>query len=224
MRILLVEDDERVSKDLRSGLEGRGHTVDTAPTVERGEWLASSAPHDAILLDVRLPDGDGFELCRRLRRSGVAIPIVMLTGLGQTSDKVQGLDAGADDFVVKPADLDELCARLRAVTRRPRAGESALLSFDDLELDLLKHRVTRAGKPVRLTPKEFALLEHFARHPERVLTRAAIGQSVWDLNFDPDSNVIEVFVSTLRRKLGSPRLIQTVPGAGYMMSKDPHSA
>ncbi|MBK7404573.1 MAG: response regulator transcription factor [Phycisphaerales bacterium] len=221
MRVLLVEDDPSVSREMQSGLEGRGHNVETAPTVERGEWLATHNPHDAIILDVRLPDGDGFELCRRLRRGGVGTPIVMLTGLGEPADKVQGLDAGADDFVVKPANLDELCARLRAVTRRPRGVEGALLAFEDLELDLLKHRAARAGRAVRLTPKEFALLEYFVRNTERVLTRASIGQHVWDLNFDPDSNVIEVFVSALRRKLGAPRMIHTVPGVGYMLTKEP---
>jgi DNA-binding response OmpR family regulator len=221
MRVLIVEDDERMSRGLQAGLAAHSHTVSAASTLEEGERLAAKGAFDAIVLDVKLPDGDGFELCRRLRRAAVATPVIMLTGLGASEDKVRGLDAGADDFMVKPADIDELCARLRAVTRRHRAGGGAILTYEDLELDLHKHRVTRAGAPIRLTPKEFALLEHLTRNAERVLTRAAIGQSVWDLNFDPDSNVIEVFVSALRRKLGSPRLIHTVPGTGYMLSREP---
>jgi len=220
MRVLVVEDDPSLSRDLRLGLSEHGHSVEVAPTVEKGEILATGSVRDAILLDVRLPDGDGLELCRRLRRTGVTTPIIILSGVGDTADKVRGLDAGADDFVVKPAPVEELCARLRAVTRRQLARAGSLLRFDDLELDLHKRRAVRKGETIRLTPKEFALLEHFVRNPERVLTRASIGQNVWDLNFDPESNVIEVFVSALRRKLGSPRLIHTVPGAGYILSEE----
>jgi DNA-binding response OmpR family regulator len=221
MRVLIVEDDERVATHLRSGLADHAHSVAEAFTAREGESLARSDAFDAIILDIRLPDGDGFELCRRLRRAGVDTPVVMLTGLGESQDKVRGLDAGADDFMVKPADVDELCARLRAVTRRHQSGGGPTLAFENLELDLHKHRVTRAGVAIRLTPKEFALLEHLVRNADRVLTRSEIGQDVWDLNFDPDSNVIEVFVSSLRRKLGSPRIIHTIPGVGYMLSSHP---
>jgi DNA-binding response OmpR family regulator len=224
MRVLIVEDDDRTVRHLQAGLAQHSHTTASASTVDEGEALARSDSFDAIVLDVRLPDGDGYELCRRIRRAGVATPVVMLTNLGGSSDKVRGLDAGADDFVVKPADIDELCARLRAITRRHRPAGSSVLGFEDLELDLHKHRVSRSGKPVRLTPKEFALLEHFVRNADRVMSRSANGQNVWDLNFDPDSNVIEVFVSALRRKLGSPRLIHTIQGAGYILSREPPSA
>ncbi|HZW09785.1 MAG TPA: response regulator transcription factor [Phycisphaerales bacterium] len=224
MRVLVVEDDLCVARDLEAGLTEHSHSVASAATLEEGERLAAKGAFDAIVLDVKLPDGDGFELCRRLRRAAIGTPIILLTGLDASRDKVKGLDAGADDFMVKPADIDELCARLRAVTRRHRAGGGAILAYEDLELDLHKHRVSRAGTAIRLTPKEFALLEHLARNAERVLTRSSIGQNVWDLNFDPDSNVIEVFVSALRRKLGSPRLIHTVPGAGYMLSREPPPA
>ncbi len=221
MRVLIVEDDERLAQSLGNGLAEHAYSVSAAPTARQGESLALSSGFDAIILDIRLPDGDGLDLCRRLRSAGVGVPIVMLTALGATGDKIRGLDAGADDFIVKPADVDELCARLRAIARRNSAGAGALLAFDDLSLDVHKHTATRAGRPIRLTPKEFALLEHLVRNAGQVLSRAAIGQSVWDLNFDPDSNVIEVFVSALRRKLGSPRLIHTVQGAGYVLSRDP---
>ena len=164
---------------------------------------------------------DGFQVCRNLRRRRISTPILILTALSATGDKVAGLDAGADDYLQKPFEFDELLARVRALLRRGQAKEASKLKFDDLEMDLLSRTVTRAGQQIRLTAKEFALLEYLMRYPNRLLTRTSIGEHVWDMNFDSESNVIDVYVSMLRRKMDkgfSRRLIHTVIGAGYMLS------
>lgn len=218
MRILIVEDNPKLAAALGKGLEEQGWAVLTAANAEQGQKLAGETL-DLIILDVMLPDRDGVELCRSLRNQGVTTPILMLTALGETRDKVVGLDAGADDYVTKPFEFEELLARVRALLRRPAgAGESAILRYDDLEMDLVKREVKRAGQPIALKHKEFALLEYFLRNPDRVLTRTNIGEHVWDINFNPFSNVIDVHVSMLRRKIDKPfgrPLIHTVVGSGY---------
>jgi DNA-binding response OmpR family regulator len=176
-----------------------------------------------IILDLMLPDHDGVQLCRNLRRRRVSTPILMLTALSATDEKVAGLEAGADDYLTKPFDLDEFIARVRALLRRAQSSEGANLSFGGIEMDLVSRTVTREGKRIELTAKEFALLEYFMRNPERVLTRTNIGERVWDLLFQDESNVIEVFVSRLRRKIDrgfDKPLIHTVIGTGYTLSTE----
>jgi len=218
MRILVIEDNAKLAQTIKASLEQHGYAIDVARTYKDGDEIALVEHHDLILIDVMLPDGDGVELCRNLRRQKIATPILMLTVLGATTDKVAGLDAGADDYLTKPFQLDELLARLRSLLRRSRGGEGAMLQSGDLVMDLHEHQVTLGGAPVRLSAKEFALLEFMMRNPRRLLTRALISASVWDMNYESGSNVIDVYVSALRRKIdrgaGQPR-IETVIGSGY---------
>jgi len=221
MRVLIIEDNPKMSGFIKKGLTEQGYAVDVARTGHEGEELAAPEPYDVILLDVMLPEQDGLQTVTNLRRRKVTTPVLMLTALSATPDRIAGLDAGADDYLPKPFEFDELLARIRALLRRGQAQEAARLSFDDLEMDLLARKVTRADRPIRLTTKEFALLEYFLRNPNRLLTRTAIGSHVWDMNFDSDSNVIDVYVSMLRRKMDKEfprRLIHTVIGSGYMLS------
>jgi heavy metal response regulator len=223
MRILVVEDNPRMAGVIRQGLVENSYAVDIASTGEDGERMASTEPYDVVILDVMLPDQDGVQVCRNLRRRKVGTPVLMLTALSTTGDKVKGLDAGADDYLTKPFEFDELLARIRALLRRGEAQEASRVTFADLEIDLLTRTVTRASKNITLTTKEFALLEYFMRNPNRVLTRTSIGEHVWDMNFDSDSNVIDVYVSMLRRKVDKgfeKRLIHTVIGTGYCLRED----
>jgi len=223
VRILVIEDNKKMSSLLRQGLTEQGHAVDVAATGQNGEEMAAEkrVAYDAIVLDVMLPDVEGIQVCRNLRRRGLQTPILMLTALSATADKVTGLDAGADDYLTKPFEFDELVARIRALFRRGQAHEAGRLICGDLAVDLLARTVIRGGRTIRLTSKEFALLEYLLRHKDRILTRTSIGQHVWDINFDSDSNVIDVYVSMLRRKIDKGfdrRLIHTVIGTGYMLS------
>jgi heavy metal response regulator len=223
MRILVVEDNPRMAGVIRQGLVENGHAVDVANTGERGEHMAATDPYDVVILDIMLPDQDGIQVCRNLRRRKIATPVLMLTALSTTGDKVKGLDAGADDYLTKPFEFDELLARVRALLRRGEAQEASRLKFADLEIDLLTRTACRAGKDIKLTTKEFALLEYFMRNPNRVLTRTSIGEHVWDMNFDSDSNVIDVYVSMLRRKVDKGfecRLLHTVIGTGYSLREE----
>ena len=224
MRLLVIEDNPKMAALIRKGLAEQGYAVDVAHSGHDGEFMAAEQAYDAVVLDLMLPDQDGLLVCRNLRRRGVHTPILMLTALSTTQDKVTGLDAGADDDLTKPFEFDELVARIRALLRRGQAREASTIEFEDIEMDLLKRTATRAGKKIKLTAKEFALLEYFLRHPNHVLSRTAIGEHVWDMNFEPESNVIDVYVSMLRRRIdkGFDRpLIHTVIGAGYMLSADP---
>lgn len=223
MRLLVIEDNPKMAGFIRQGLTELGYVVDVATTGHDGEHLAATSPFDAIILDVMLPDQDGLQICKNLRRRNIRTPILMVTALSTTSDKVIGLDAGADDYLSKPFEFDELVARIRALLRRGQGAGSTLLRFEDLELDLAQRRVSRGGHRIRLTAKEFSLLEYFMRHPNRVLTRTAIAEHVWDMNFDSDSNVIDVYVSMVRRKIDKDfekPLIHTVIGAGYVLSAE----
>ncbi|MEM9021717.1 MAG: response regulator transcription factor [Planctomycetota bacterium] len=224
MRILVVEDSPKMAGALEMGLSEHGFAVDVSHSGFDGEEMAANNSYDCLVLDLMLPDQDGLAVCKNLRRRGIKTPILMLTALSGTSDKVSGLDSGADDYLVKPFDFDELVARLRALMRRNTDIEAAVLRYADLELNLGKRSAVRQGQAVRLTQREFALLEYLMRHPDRVLTRATIGQRVWDMNFDPFSNVIDVYISNLRRKLDKPfdqPLIHTVVGAGYRFGSPP---
>jgi len=221
MKILVVEDNPRFAELIAGGLRDEGYEVDVTASGHEAEELAAMDAFDLIVLDIMLPDQDGIVVCRNLRRRKIATPILMLTTLNETQDKVSGLNAGADDYLTKPFDVEELGARVRALLRRGKGSESTLLTFADIEMDLLKRVVTRAGEPIRLTAKEFALLEYFLRHPHRVLSRTLLGERVWDMNFEDDSNVIEVYVSRLRSKIDKGRetpLLHTVIGAGYKLS------
>jgi DNA-binding response OmpR family regulator len=218
VRALVIEDNPKMAMAIQSGLQEHGMAVDVSHTGYEGEELAASEPYDAIVLDLMLPDRDGVEVCRNLRRRGVQAPVLMLTALSGTQDKVNGLDAGADDYLAKPFEFEELLARLRALMRRGQASESRILRCDDLELDLYSHVATRAGEKIELSNREFALLECLMRNENRVLSRIQIGEKVWDMNFEPTSNVIDVYISALRKKIdrGFDRpLIHTIKGAGY---------
>lgn len=223
MRVLVIEDDPTIAGFVRQGLEELGYVVEVAGDGRKGEARAASDEYDVIILDIMLPGQSGVDVCKHLRQGGVATPILMLTALSSTGNKVEGLQAGADDYLAKPFDFEELAARVQALLRRGQATEASVLRFEDLEVDLLKRQVTRAGDKIHLTAKEFALLEYFLRRPNRVLTRTNIGQQVWDMNFEYSGNVIEVYVSTLRRKIDKgydKPLIHTVIGAGYMLSAE----
>jgi len=221
MRILAIEDDQTISGLLRQGLGEIGYVVDVARDGDEGEKKLAGQSYDLIILDLMLPGRSGVEVCRSLRETGLRAPVLMLTALSSTADKVGGLDAGADDYLTKPFEFDELAARVKALLRRGQGGEPAQLRYADLELDLVKRNVARGGQKIRLTGKEFALLEFLIRNAERIVTRAAIGNAVWEMDFDYGGNVIEVYISTLRKKLdrGADRpLIHTVIGVGYTMN------
>ena len=223
LRILVVEDDGKAARFLKQGLEEEGHTVDVAEDGESGARHGHASPYDLIVLDVQLPGLNGLELARDLRRSGVDTPILMLTARDATQDVVRGLDAGADDYLTKPFAFDELLARVRALTRRQTGGSTSVLRYDDLEMDRLRRTVRRRGRPVELSPREFRLLEFLLLHPEQVVARTRLLQAVWDMDFDPETNVVEAHISNLRRKLedgGRPRLVQTVRGAGYSLRSE----
>jgi DNA-binding response OmpR family regulator len=218
MRVLIVEDNPKMAAAIQRGLREAGLAVDVCHAGFDGEEQAVLQQYDLILLDLMLPDRDGVEVCRNLRRRKIATPILMLTALGTTQDKVVGLDAGADDYLTKPFEFDELLARIRAMLRRGQATEARVLKFEDVELDLYTRRASRAGRDFNLSNKEFALLEYFMRNPDRVLSRGHLGEKIWDMNFEPESNVIEVYVAALRKKLdvdAQTSLIHTVKGAGY---------
>lgn len=218
MRALIIEDNPKMSAAIQRGLKENGYAADVSTSGFEGEELAASGEYDVIVLDLMLPDRDGVDVCKNLRRRSVRTPVLMLTALSSTQDKIAGLDAGADDYLSKPFEFEELLARIRALLRRGEASEGRMLACDDLKLDLYTRRAERKGNMVELSNKEFALLEYFMRNPNRVLSRAQIAEKVWDLNFDPSSNVIDVYVSGLRKKVdrGHEReLIHTVKGAGY---------
>jgi DNA-binding response OmpR family regulator len=222
MRILLVEDNRRLNQSLKMSLMDDGYAVDTAFDGEEGEELALSAPYDAIILDIMLPKKDGLEVCRGLRSERVNTPILMLTARDAVEDRVAGLDVGADDYLIKPFAIEELRARLRALFRRESADKSGLLTAGDLKLDPATRFVERGGQPIELTAKEYALLEYFLRNPNRLITREMAESHIWSYDFLSASNVIDVYVRRLRRKIDDPfepKLIETVRGAGYRLRK-----
>jgi DNA-binding response OmpR family regulator len=220
MRILIVEDDAKLAAILRAGLREQGFAVDVARDGAEGGELALATDYDAILLDVMLPERNGFELLQDLRRRGVAAPVLVLTARSSVDDRIRGLDLGADDYLGKPFDFQELLARLRAITRRPAVEPKTVLKAADLELDPATRQVRRAGRNVDLTVKEFALLEYMLRKKGMVVTRSMILDHVWDLDCGRGSNLVEVYVNYLRRKLDQdfePKLIHTVRGTGYVL-------
>src|SRR5881397_1960271 len=220
MKILVVEDDRKVAGFIEQGLREEGYVVDVAPDGEQATMLAHVYEYDMLVLDVMLPKKTGVQLATELRREGRATPILMLTARDTTEDVVRGLDAGADDYLTKPFKFDELIARVRALVRRGGSGRTELLRYGPVELDRLKHKVRVGGKKLELTPKEFQLLEHFLLRPEEVIRRTDLLEKVWDLHFDPESNVVDVHVGNLRRKVKEATgidLIQTVRGVGFRL-------
>lgn len=220
MRILLVEDDESLRDHATAYLRASGFAVDPAATGKMARELAAVSPYDAVVLDIRLPDDDGFALCTTFRARVPAPRILMATARDAVDDRIAGLDLGADDYLVKPYALGELVARLRALLRRPPAAAPSVLQVGDLTLDPATRLARRGARDIPLTTKEFAVLEVLMRHPGEVLTREHISAHAWDDNYDPFSNVIDVYVSRLRRKIdaeGEPPLLATVRGAGYRL-------
>jgi two-component system OmpR family response regulator len=216
MRILLVDDEERFATAVRQGLEAEGLAVDLAHDGNEGLWMARSNDYDAIVLDILLPGLNGYRICAELRDGGNWTPILMLTALDEDLDEAEALDTGADDYLSKPFSFVVLVARLRALLRRGMTPRPAILQVGDLRLDPAAHRCWRAGQEVELTTKQFALLECFMRHPGRVLSKTALREHVWDYAFADSSNIVEVYVASLRKKLGAAR-IETLRGAGYRL-------
>ncbi|MES1259281.1 MAG: response regulator transcription factor [Gemmatimonadota bacterium] len=220
MRLLLVEDDADLADVLTRGLRELGFQVGSAATFADGQRLAVEGDYDLIILDVMLPGGSGFDLCRNVRSAGVTSPILMLTARDTVDDRVAGLDAGGDDYLTKPFAFRELVARVRALARRRRDLEPEVVEIADLRVDLVRHQVWRAGTEIELTAKEFSLLACFVEHRDQVIDRASITAHVWDENHDPFTNVLEVLVRRLRRKIDDafePKLIHTFRGAGYRL-------
>ena len=220
MRLLVVEDDRKVAGFIQMGLREEGYAVDVASDGEEASSLAHLNDYDAIILDLMLPKKNGLQVATELRREGRTSPILMLTARDSTEDVVRGLDAGADDYLAKPFRFDELLARVRALTRRRGPGGLDRLAYGPLELDRLKHQVRTGGKALDLTPREFQLLEHFMFHAEEVVRRTELLEKVWDMSFDPESNVVDVHVGNLRRKLrdaGCDDIIQTIRGVGFCL-------
>jgi DNA-binding response OmpR family regulator len=220
MKILVVEDDRKVASFIEQGLREEGYAVDVARDGDEATMMAHVYDYDLMLLDVMLPKKTGLQIAAELRREGRVVPILMLTARDTTEDVVRGLDAGADDYLPKPFKFDELLARVRALVRRGGSARTELLRYGPLEMDRLKHKVRANGKALDLTPKEFHLLQHFLLHPEEVVRRTELLEKVWDMHFDPESNVVDVHVGNLRRKLRDAtgvELVSTVRGVGFRM-------
>lgn len=222
MRLLIVEDNQRLRNSIQLSLEETGYICDVAEDGIDGQELAELTPYDAIILDIMLPKRDGLEVCRNLRQLHQRTPILLLTARDAVEDRVKGLDSGADDYLVKPFALDELKARLRALLRRDAPEKAGLLTAGDLELDPATHTASRAGKPIELTRKEFALLEYMLRNPNWLITREMAERHVWDYGGASASNLVDVYIRRLRRKLDDSfavKLIETVRGYGYRLNK-----
>jgi len=223
MRILVIEDDRETARFLTKGLRESGHVVDHAAAGEDGLHLAREGDYDLLIVDRMLPGRDGLSVITALRQDGIEVPVLILSALGEVDDRVRGLRAGGDDYLTKPYAFAELLARLEVLARRRGSGGETKLKIADLEMDILSRTVKRSGTPILLQPKEFQLLEFLMRHAGQVVTRTMLLEKVWDYHFDPQTNVIDVHISRLRRKLDrdfSPPLLHTVRGAGYLLRDD----
>ncbi|MEY4918026.1 MAG: DNA-binding response regulator in two-component regulatory system with CusS [Verrucomicrobiota bacterium] len=223
MRILLAEDEPKVAEHVRLGLTAEGYAVDVAVDGDEAIWLAEENQYDALLLDVTMPHKDGFTVVRHLRRKQILAPVIFITARDDVQDKVRGLDAGADDYLTKPFSITELLARLRAVLRRQRPFASTVVRVGDLELDLVSHEARRAGEQIVLTPREFALLEFLISNSPKPVSKTAIVEHVWDQHFDSETNVVNVYVNMLRKKIdraGLTPLIHTVRGVGFALREE----
>ncbi|MDE2361175.1 MAG: heavy metal response regulator transcription factor [Hyphomicrobiales bacterium] len=222
MKVLIVEDERKTAAYLKRGLEENGFVADVAEDGEDGAYLAQTRSYDLIILDVMLPSRDGWSIVADLRRRQIRTPVLFLTARDGVDDRVKGLELGADDYLVKPFAFAELLARMKTILRRGPSRQSQMLGIGDLELDLHRHRAVRGGRPLELTPKEFQLLSLLLRRAGEVLSRTLIAEQVWDINFDSDSNVVEVHMRRLRAKVDDPfdgRLIHTVRGVGYVLEQ-----
>ncbi len=220
MRILLVEDDAKVARFIRNGLREEGFAVDVAEDGQQGLQFARDFEYDVVILDILLPKLDGISVLKAIRAHDPQTPILMLTAMDTVEDKIRGLNKGADDYLTKPFAFEELLARIRALLRRKYRTASTVLRFEDLRVDLVTHQVFRGDREIQLTPKEFALLEYFLQNPNKILTRTMIAEHVWDYHFDPETNVIDVYMNYLRNKIDrdfSVKLIHTIRGVGYIL-------
>lgn len=220
MRVLVVEDQVKMANFIKRGLSEAGYTVSVAESGESAEAMFANSDFDLMVLDINLPRQSGLDTARHFRQDGFKGPILMLTALSSTRDKVNGLDAGADDYLTKPFEFEELLARIRALLRRNSGDVQIKLQFQDLEMDLSTRKVRRGNQDLSLTNREFALLEYFLRNPERPVSRTAISEHVWDVHFDTESNVIDVYINLLRKKIDTPferKLLHTVVGVGYVL-------
>lgn len=222
MKILVVEDEHRIANTLKKGLELERYIVDVAYTGDEGYDMATSEDYDILILDRMLPGMDGMIMCQKLREQNDHVPILMLTAKSQTEDKIDGLDVGADDYMTKPFSFEELLARIRALSRRPKQVVESILTVDDLSLDPKLYTVTRGGKEITLSSKEFSLLEYLMRHPNTILTKQQIIRNGWDYDADVLPNTVEVYIRNLRQKIDKPfktQLIHTVRGFGYKIGR-----
>lgn len=224
VKVLVIEDEKKIASFLRKGLEAQGFLVEHAPNGDEGYLLATTRPFDALVLDIMLPGRDGLSILRNLRERKIATPIILLTARSELNERLEGLNLGADDYLTKPFHIEELIARLHAVTRRASGASQSILAVADLTMNLLTRKVTRGNTGLEFTAREFSLLEHLMRSPGRVLTRVEICERVWDYNFDPGTNLVEVYVQRLRKKVDddfSPKLIETIRGVGYRIKAGP---
>ncbi|MES2223915.1 MAG: response regulator transcription factor [Patescibacteria group bacterium] len=217
MRILIVEDNEKLAKYTKQTLEEEGYAVDAVHDGESGERMARLGHHDLLILDIMLPKKDGISVCKSLRKDDINLPIILLTAKGEFADRIEGLDSGADDYLVKPFNMDELLARVRALLRRPQEKIIALLQVQDIVLDNSKHIVTKGGKVLSLTLKEFSILEYLMRNAGQVVTREQLLEHCWDFAYSAFSNITDVYIKQLRKKLKdtNEKYIQTIRGVGY---------
>ena len=218
MKVLVIEDEKKIASFVRKGLEAQGFVVEVSPHGDDGYVLACSRPYDALVLDIMLPGKDGLSILRNLRERKIGLPIILLTARSELNERLEGLNLGADDYLTKPFHIEELIARLHAVTRRAAGTSQSILVVGDLKMNLLTRKVARGEQAIELTAREFSLLEHLMRSPGRVLTRVEICERVWDYNFDPGTNLVEVYVQRLRKKVDGDfpnKLIETIRGVGY---------
>jgi heavy metal response regulator len=223
MRILVIEDEKKVAHFIKKGLEEEHYAVDTAYDGETGLYMTEVNEYDLVVLDLMIPKIDGLEVLKRIRANKNTVPILVLTAKDTVEDIVRGLDSGCDDYLTKPFEFKEFLARIRALLRREKVEKEPALKIADLTLSLVTHKVTRKGEEIELTSKEYALLEYFVRNPDKVLTRTMISEHVWDYHFDSMTNVIDVYVNYLRKKIDKgfePKLIHTIRGVGYILSAD----
>ena len=223
VKVLIVEDEKKIASFLRKGLESQGFVVDVSHHGDEGFTLATTRPYDAAILDIMLPGKDGLSILRNLRERKTPLPVLLLTARSELNERLEGLNLGADDYLTKPFHIEELIARLHAVTRRASGTSQSILKLADLTLNLLTREVRRAGQKIELTTREFSLLEHLMRSPGRVLTRVEITERVWEYNFDPGTNLVDVYVQRIRKKVDGDfpeKLIETIRGVGYRIRPD----
>jgi two-component system, OmpR family, response regulator len=221
LKLLIVEDEKKILSLIKKGLEAQGFVVETSQNGDEGYLLAPTRPYDALVLDIMVPGRDGLSILRQLRERKNLVPVILLTARSELNERLEGLNLGADDYLTKPFFIDELIARIHAVTRRSTGAAQSILAVGDLTLNLLTREVNRGPAKVELTPREFALLESLMRSPGRVLTRVQICEQVWDYNFDPGTNLVEVYIQRLRRKVdgsAAVKLIETIRGVGYRIA------